>query len=65
MENQLNNVSSEPKYVYVVLTEEWYGGENKKSLVKVFNSEDEAKKYEIIVGNENNLDTIVVKKMIE
>jgi hypothetical protein len=58
MENQLNNVSSEPKYVYVVISEEF--------LIEVFNSEDDAKKYENMILNEyKHVDTCyIIKKMI-
>jgi hypothetical protein len=48
--------------VYVVVTEEWYGGLNDE--IKVFAEEKTANEYAAEIGEKYNLDVSVLKKSV-
>lgn len=47
--------------IYLVITEEFYGGENK---IRIFTTKELAIKYAIKLGHEENLDVIIYEKTI-
>mgnify|MGYP001080731219 CR=1 FL=1 len=45
--------------MFLVVTEEWYGGDKNGKGRFIFHSLDEAKLYSNKVGKENNVDTLI------
>jgi hypothetical protein len=65
----LTNVTDDTKFVYVVLTEDWYGGDgdNKEGgfKVKVFSTFEKAKLYADTLSEQIDRDVIVMKKILD
>ena len=63
----LTNVTDATRYVYVVLTEDCYGGDGSKSgfKVKCFLTVEQANLYATELGEKFNVDVIVMKKSLD
>jgi len=62
MTNIREYINNQEREVYVVVTEDWYGGIQK---IKAFNTKEKAEAYSNEIGTQNNLDTIVLKLTVQ
>ena len=59
--NCIIKMSESEKIVYIVVSEEYYGGEE---LVLVFSNQEDAQRYADAIGKKRNLDMNILKRIL-